>query len=169
MELARDLTPPRPGPKMEFLTARNTQPQSFICISRRIWAHHVHWIGERTAACKLAVGLDGQVTTKCEHCSAQRPVRWRGYLHMVPYGGQTDLFLCLTPGAGWELLQELGKEYDLRGLRMEVFRTGKAATSLLKVRVLAQYDRVELEREELDPGPYLETVFRKNRPLSLPT
>lgn len=153
---------------MKFITPKNTQVQTYLVFSRRVWAHHVHWLGARSQPCTLKVGTDGQVTRHCDHCQAQMPTRWKGYLHVRLVGCNEDAFLCITPGAGWELENSLGKEYDLRGMMVDVFRGGKAATSPLIVRVNQNYVRREIEREELDPGPYLETVFRKQKPLSLP-
>jgi hypothetical protein len=168
VELDRTLTPPKPGPRIKFVTPRNQHVQTYLCFSQRIWAHHVHWLGSRTAPCTLRVGNDGQVTRHCDHCSAQMPTRWKGYLHCRLFGNYEDLFLCLTPGSGWELENSLGKEYDLRGVSLDVHRAGKVATSPLIVRVNANNPRRSLETPELDPGPYLDTVFRKVQPLSLP-
>lgn len=168
MELDRNLTPPKPGPRIKFWTPRNEQARTCLCFSSWIWAHHVHWVGRCTAPCTLKVGSDGQVVKHCEHCSAQLPTRWKGYLHVRLIGETNDCFVCLTPNAGWELEQSLGKEHDLRGLFFDVHRAGKAATSPLIVRLNANYERRTLEYPEIDPGPYLDTVFRKVKPLSLP-
>jgi hypothetical protein len=166
MELDPLLPPPKPGPKIEFVTPRNTQPISYVAISKRIWAHHVHWLGARTQPCTLVVGADGTPRVKCDHCAAQMPTRWKGYLHVWKSGELKTLFLCLTPGAGWELTNALGSDYDLRGLTLDVWRSGKAATSLLIVRQNTNFERREVQVAELDPGPFLETIFRKSKPLS---
>ena len=164
MELSRDLKPPKPGPRIEFVTPRNTTPISYVVISRRIWAHPVHWTGSRTTPCTLKLGLEGQPVVNCEGCKAKMAVRWKGYLHVVRLGSQGDLFLCLTPNSGDYLLSTYGADYDLRGVTIDVWRAGKTATTQLLVRVHDGKSRIEIAREELDPGPYLETVFRLRKP-----
>ena len=109
MELSRDLKPPKPGPRIEFVTPRNTTPISYVVISRRIWAHPVHWTGSRTTPCTLKLGLEGQPVVNCEGCKAKMAVRWKGYLHVVRLGSQGDLFLCLTPNSGDYLLSTYGE------------------------------------------------------------
>lgn len=168
MELDRALTPPKPGPRIKFWTPRNPQAVTVLCFSTWIWAHHVHWLGRFSAPCTMATGLDGQVTRHCEHCSAQCPIRWKGYLHVRLLGSAEDCFLCLTPQAGWELDQSRGKEKNLRGLFLDVHRAGKSASTPLIVRLNTNYERRSTDYEELDPGPFLDTVFRKQTPLSLP-
>lgn len=166
MNLDPNLPPPKPGPRIRFITPRNTQPEKYLVISSRVWAHHVHWIGAHTQPCSLVVGHDGQPTTSCTHCDAQRPTRWKGYLHVLPPHSLQAAFLCLTPNAGWELLEEIKKGVTLRGVTLEVWRAGKHATALLMVRIASMYGVKDPGLEELDPGPYLDTVFRKRPPLS---
>jgi hypothetical protein len=154
MDLSRDTTPPRPGPKMEFLTPRNIQPVSWVVCSRQISAHHVHWIGACTAPC-------AQPKAHCEHCERSCPRRWKGYVHVIAMDGRKECFLCLTPGAGYELLNSLPRPYDIRGRKLTVYRSGKAATSLLIATLdlnFTNHGELPLER---DPGPYLDNVFRK--------
>lgn len=168
MELDRTLTPPRPGPKFEFITPKNVKPERYVCLSTWIWAHHVHWTGGRTQPCTMTVGLEGQVVQSCDHCKAQCPTRWKGYLHVWRPDLKGEAFLCLTPVAGYDLIEQLGEEKNLRGLSLDVWRAGKHATAALVVRVNPSFARQSFEKPELDPAPYLATVFRKQKPLALP-
>jgi hypothetical protein len=153
--------PPRPGPKMDFLTIRNTDPVDYIVLSNQISAHDVHWIGSRTMPCTT-----GKST--CEFCTQNKPIRWRGYLHVIPYRETgKQLFLCLTPGVGWEMLNEIEPDYTFRGKILSVWRANKSAASAMLFRW--KTDNHTTFRElppALDPGPFLDTVFRKQKPLA---
>jgi hypothetical protein len=166
VELDSNLVAPRPGPRMEFLTVKHTQVERYLCISRRILAHFVHWTGQHTLPCTLKVGVDGQVTQKCVHCDAQRPKRWKGYLHVVRYNTHEHCFLCLSENAGFFLQKAAGDNYDLRGLQLDVRRKGKRAQSELIVEINTNMGRKTVDVEEIDPSPYLVTVFRQRKPLT---
>ena len=160
MELSRSKMPPRPGPKMDFVTVRNVQPIDYIILSEQVWAHDVHWIGDRTAPCTNDKGM-------CEFCQKTRPVRWRGYLHALPYStGGKQVFLCLTPAVGWEMLNGIEPGYSFRGRRLSVWRSGKSATSLMLFRWVDNFSASFDLPQALDPGPFLDTVFRKKKPLA---
>lgn len=160
MELSRSKMPPRPGPKMDFLTIRNTDPADYIVLSEQIFAHDVHWIGTRTMPCTEGKPL-------CEYCNMNKPIRWRGYLHVIPYH-QTgkQYFLCLTPAVGWEMLNEIEPGYSFRGKLLTVWRANKSASSLMLFRWKENHTTFRDLPPELDPGPFLDTVFRKRKPLA---
>jgi hypothetical protein len=166
VELDRNLAAPRPGPRMEFLTVKHTQVERYLCVSSRIWAHFVHWTGQHTLPCTLKVGVEGQVLTRCVHCDAQRPKRWKGYLHVVPLRTGEHCFLCLSENAGFFLQKAAADNYDLRGLQLDVRRKGKRAQSELIVEINTNMGRKKIDYEEIDPMPYLATVFRQRKPLT---
>lgn len=167
MELSNNHMPPIPGPKMEFVTIKNTDPVKYIVLSEWISAHDVHWLGRRTQPCKLLVDLDGCIKRKCEWCDAQKPIRWKGYLHVIKYPelGQS-VFLCLTPNCGYELLQADPPPTILRGRVLSVWRANRSPTSAMLWRwVTEQHLSADGLPPALDPGMYLETVFRLRKPL----
>lgn len=165
MELDRNLTPPPPGPRIDFWTPKNVKPELVVMVSRWVWAHYIHWIGNCTAPCTQSIGLDGQVTRHCEYCKAQKPTRWKGYLHVRRVNLHQLCFLCLTPNSGFAVMEAFKDEKNLRGLFFDVNRASDSATSELLVRPNTLRARCVVEVEELDPGPYLDTVFRRRKRL----
>ena len=167
MELSNSHMPPTPGPKMEFVTIRNTDPVKLIVLSDFISAHNVHWLGKRTQPCKLKVNLEGVITRRCEFCEAQKPVRWKGYLHCLRYPETgKSIFLCLTPGCGYEMLEADPPPANLRGRVLAVWRANKSPTSAMLWRWVPEHQIcTEGLPPAANPGKFLETVFRLRKPL----
>jgi hypothetical protein len=164
VELFRDLLPPEPGPKFDFWTPSNAKPERVLSFSVRPWAHYVHWTGDVTEPCTLVLGLEGQVTQHCDGCTAQQPRRYKGYLHVLRYSQGAQCFLCLTPNAGHFVETLVRQGEDLRGLSLDVWRVNGQKTAELVVRVNTTFSRSPVAIPELDPGPYLDTVFRRRKP-----
>jgi hypothetical protein len=139
---------------MDFLTVRHMTTEKYICIGRRVWSGHIHWIAGRSVPC-VSQERD------CPNCNPSTPRRWVGYIHVFTPDYKRDVFLTLPPGAGFALLSGLPEDYDLRGRRLSIKRDGKAITSPL----LIQLDPTFLANfglpPEKDPAEYLEEVFRK--------
>jgi hypothetical protein len=151
-----EIRPPRPGPRMDFLTIKSTQPTKLIVISRRIWAHHIHWVGEHTVPCTL------DKSGSCEHCTPSTSRRWKGYLHVLRYDlSFKPAFLCITPGCGYELLNGQAKDYSFRGKMISVWRSGKNPTSLMLYKWEDWWEASFELTQELDPKPFLDQVFRR--------
>jgi len=165
MELHCDLLPPPRGPKFDFWTPGNAKPERVLCISAVVWAHITHWTGKNTQPCTLKLGLDGQVTRHCDHCKAQLPNRWKGYLHVFRYSQNAQAFLCLTESAGTEVMDLQKKLQSLRGVSLDVWRVNGKMNAALCVKQNTAFDVRETNIPELDPGPYLDTVFRRRKPL----
>jgi hypothetical protein len=146
---------------MDFITIRNTDPVNFIVLSDFISAHDVHWVGNRTQPCRAP-------KAKCEWCEAQKPIRWKGYLHCLAYPETgKSIFLCLTPAVGWELMQSDPPPTILRGRMLVVWRANKAATSKMLWRWKSEHQTGAMSLPPaLDPGEFLETVFRLRKPLA---
>jgi hypothetical protein len=150
-----ELRPPRPGPRMDFLTVKSTQPVKLLVLSRRIWAHYIHWVGDFTQPCTAEKG-------GCEHCTPQNGRRWKGYLHVLQYDLHwKPAFVCLTPGCGWEMLEGTDADYDFRGKMLKMWRSGKSPTSLLSFTWDEHYKPHFELPQELDPKPFLDTVFKR--------
>jgi len=156
MEVRTDLTPPPPGPFMEFRTVRNVTEDKAVVLSPRIWAHHVHWLGNVTVPCDSEKG-------RCELCELQKPTRWAGYLLCWDYGrGSKQFFLCITPKAGYDLMQAAEYEVGLRGRMIVYRRATKSSTSALVLRFDAYLERKPEDLpQDLNPRPYLEQLFKK--------
>jgi hypothetical protein len=160
VELSNSHMPPTPGPKMDFVTIKNTDPVKYIVLSDFISAHDVHWLGRRTQPCKAP-------KARCEWCEAQKPIRWKGYIHCLRYPEiGKSIFLCLTPGCGYEMLLADPPPTILRGRVLAVWRANKSSTSAMLWRwVTEQHVSADALPPALDPGKYLETVFRLRKPL----
>ena len=165
MELSRDLLPPEPGPRFEFWTPKNAKPEKVVCISPKPWGHQVHWCGEFTQPCDLVLGHDGQIVQACEHCKQEKPTRYKGYLLVFRYATNGLAFLCLTPVSGYEVMKWVKKGEDLRGLHLEVWRLKGQATGQLVVRQVQPPAHSPVDTPDIDPGPYLDTVFRRRKRL----
>ena len=165
VELSRDLLPPEPGPRIEFWTPKNARVEKAVCLSCKPWGHYVHWIGDHSAPCDLVIGKDSQVVQNCEHCQAERPTRYKGYLYVHRFTTNGLSFLCLTPMAGYHVMEWVKKGEDLRGLHLEVYRVKGNATGELVVRLAQPLSRTDVSTPDLDPGPYLDTLFRRRKRL----
>jgi hypothetical protein len=150
---------------MDFITVKSQTPERFFCFSQWLWGHHVHWTGMLNLPCTLKLGLEGQVVQKCELCTARMPKRGRWYLHVQRMQDRVSGFLIVPPTAARLLFEARGEERNLRGLCLMVHRATKNPRSELVVVIDPNFSRKECEQEELDPGPYLTTVFRQQRRL----
>jgi hypothetical protein len=166
MFLDPDYAAPRPGPRIDFWTPLNRQPEPVFICSDRIVAHAIHF-DKRTVPCTLLRGANGETITRCELCDRGiLPRRWRGYLHVLRPHAQSCVFLCLTPGAGYLLQQTYGLDFCYRGAVARVHRQGGQRNKPLIVEIDAIAPRRTSLPEALDPGPYLDTVFRQRLRLS---
>ncbi len=157
MDIRTDLTPPPPGPHREFRVVKNVEEKRAVVVSPRIWAHHIHWLGNVSCPCESEVGA-------CTLCNENKPRRWQGYLFCLDYSADSSkgFFLCITPKAGYELM---GAEEYKNGLRGKVIlyrRATRSASSALILRFDAylQRDFSHLP-DDLNPKPYLEQLFKK--------
>ena len=104
----------------------------------------------------------------CSHCERNCPIRWKGYLHCLKMHQKAECFVCLTPKAGWEMLEQVEDGYNFRGRKIYFSRQTKSPSSLLLWRWDAFHVQKPIETEEKDPRQYLDTVFRKAQRLAFP-
>lgn len=160
MFLDTNLVAPTPGPRIDFWTPLNKMPEPVLILSTRIWAHFIHY-DRRTLPCSLETDAKGEILRSCEYCSSgELPRRWKGYLHVFRQHSATSMFLCLPEGAGNYLQSTYKMDFVYRGLRAYVSRVGGAKNKPLVISIDQHAERQKQLPEELDPGPYLETVFR---------
>lgn len=160
-----DFRPPPTGPKMDFWTPLNAKPEPIVIISPRMHAHAIHY-DARTLPCTLRLDKEGNVLTACKICSdGQRPRRWRGYFFVLRIHSHSYEFLCLTPGCGSALLEKHGEDFDYRGCMARVHRVAGQRNKPLIVELDTYLDRRTQIPADVDPGPYLDIVFRRTGPL----
>jgi len=162
MHLDPELPVPPPGPRMDFWSPVNKEPEPYVVLSNRIWKHHVHWIGY-TAECTLRLDDAGLVLQDCEICSPETPRRPRGYLNVVHTHTAVPGFLVIPHGTLYALESSYGVDFIYRGLTIRVYRVGGHKNKPLVV-TLDQYIPRKAEiLPERDPSPYLDTVFRRRK------
>jgi len=165
MRLDLNAPAPRPGERLDFWTPVNKQPEPVIFLSRGIHSHAIHY-DKRTVPCVLVTDELGNITERCPHCDqGTLPRRWRGYLHVYRVHAGVQVFLCLPPGAGHVLQNTYGVNFDYRGLMGTVSRVSGQKNKPLVVAINTLLDRRKEIPEELDPSPFLDTVFRIKRAL----
>jgi hypothetical protein len=138
---------------MEFLCVKHQSAEGYVSIGRRVWSGHVHFIAGRSVPCV-------EQERSCPNCNPQTPKRWVGYLHVYTPNFKKDCFLTLPPGAGFQLLHGLGKDYNLRGRKVMCKREGRSHTAALAIWLDPQYAASFEMLPEKDPGKYLEEMFR---------
>jgi hypothetical protein len=154
---------------MRFLVVKHTTEEGYIVLSRKVSSAVIHWVCRRSVPCVRTYDdfgrpvEDGKV---CPNCNPETPRRWQGYLHVMNKTGSIEYFLCLPPGAGWELLTNLPPDYDLRGKRLYARREGTAQTCPLLLRLDPNYTASCDLPIERDPGKFLDGLFAKVRHLT---
>lgn len=122
--------PPAPGPRYPITRVTvGDSARMFTILAETLFGLWTHWTGRTSMPC-LNHGMD------CSGCRSAQPKRWKGYLHSFDHEKKDECFLELTPAACQELIQQAGREKDLRGLRLHLRRTKGGKHGRLNVQVL---------------------------------
>jgi len=92
-------------------------------VSPVFWNCHVHWMG-RTVPCPRDRG-------HCIHCKTAIPRKYLGYLYVRNESNGKYEHLELPLDASHDLLDAIGKEMDLRGVRFHAKRRGGKKTGIV--------------------------------------
>lgn len=127
--------PPAPGPREPIKRVRANQTLAVLVLSRHWHDYQTHWDAKanRSLPCTLPV-------CQCIHCQAEKPTRWRAYVHVLirEQGVDSEAFLELTPGLAELIESEIGVDQELRGQRWILTR-GNGAKARVKLTVQAHY------------------------------
>jgi len=158
---SRNHRPPAPGPRMDFVTVKHVDEKAYLILGTQIFGAWIHYVGGSSKPCH-------QPDAECERCDLEQPRRWVGYLHAVLQGGKDDFFLSIPPFAGYNLIQSLGQDYNLRGRILHIRRKTDHPQSRLLIRWEGgDTTRVAYIREK-DPSPYVGILFHKWDRLTTP-
>jgi hypothetical protein len=153
-------TPPPAAPKVRLDIVRVTSAEShhFICYSRAVWGQPVHWYGRRTHECTQ------DREKKCEGCMKGWPVKWKGYLHVRNIAASWEGFLELTDTACRLLVEQLGDNQNLRGLKFRIARTKGGAKGRYLVEVSQGRVPDDSLKQERDPYEILKFLWNCKKP-----
>lgn len=114
--LSRQDEPPADRKALWIERLKGAQVKSFHVLSSTIWGVWTHYDGARTVGCLRQKSV-------CQGCVNQLPRRWKGYLHAYDCRRRHYVFVELTPTAARSLLEQVGKQTSLRGVRLDLKRT----------------------------------------------
>jgi len=150
--------PPRPGPRTEVIRVTGTELQTFTLLSVAILGKEIHWYGGRSHECT-------KLQRPCEGCKSAWPVKWKGYVHVIPWRDPKHLaFLELTANAVNRLEMCAPEETSWRGCIVQIAKTKGKAKGRYVIQVLPRkVPDAELPLEE-DPYPTLQFLWNcKNK------
>jgi hypothetical protein len=123
-------SPPPPGPRHPLIRVTDGDCQQiFTILADRVFGIWTHWTGRTSMPC-LNHGVD------CLGCKSELPKRWKGYLHCWDHTTKQEGFVELTPVAAAAVIEQAGREDNLRSLRLQLRRTKGGAHGRLNVQVL---------------------------------
>lgn len=144
-EIHFDNNPPAPGPAL-FIKRLKGGEDIVVCVLaneiKGIWAH---WSGKKSEPHFFD-------SAHCPGCQAQRPKRWKGYLHVYDYAGNKELILEVTPASAVQINRLCACSSKLRGERIRLQRS-KGDNGRLTVSVLAVEPKIDALPKEKDPRP----------------
>jgi len=109
-----------------------------VILSETLWGLEAHWTGTKTIEC---LGK----ANGCRGCAAKNPVRWKGGIHVWDLTRKESYFVELTPGSARRLLGMAKQDEPLRGLKIDLFRSGRAVNGRLCVELIGgRLDPVKL-------------------------
>lgn len=100
-----------------------------VVLSEALWGMDAHWTGSKTIEC-IGEGKG------CRGCVAKNPIRWKGGAHVYDLSRKESYFIELTPGAARRLMAMTSENESLRGLKIDVFRSGRAVNGRLCVELI---------------------------------
>lgn len=115
-----------------------------IILSEALWGLEAHWTGNRTIECS------GKANG-CRGCAMELPKRWKGGMHVWDLTRKESYFVELTPAAARKLMATAAKDEPLRGLKIDLFRSGQAINGRLLVEVIGGRVSTKSLPPEQDP------------------
>ena len=124
-----------------------------VILSEAIWGLEAHWSGSRTIPCT-------GTPEECPGCVARNPKRWRGGVHVYDLARKESYFVELTPGAARKLMAVASDSMPVRGLQIDIYRSGSAVNGRLMLDVVKRLNDVKKLPAEQDPGPVLRWLWQ---------
>lgn len=141
-------TPPPRSNRLDIVRVTSSESQTFVILSRTIYAQYIHWYGGRSHECS-----EGKKA--CQGCGNAWPKKFLGYIHATKFGQQNTLFLELTHTACEMLIAQAHANATLRGTQVRISKTKGGAKGRYRVEVLERTFTDEELPPEKDP---LETL-----------
>lgn len=156
----RGALPPRPGPRTAIMRVKGTELQSFTFISEAVFGCEIHWYAGRSHECT-------KHSTTCKGCTLAWPVKWKGYVHAIPWTDRLHpVFLELTYNAVERIRCSLPEGATLRGLCVQIGKTRGASKGRYVIGVLERrMPESELPKEE-EVLPMLQFLWNCKNPHS---
>jgi len=149
-KLARQDTPPRPGPNLPLIRIKSAEPKAFIILGSGIRGQWTHWNGKASEPCY-------EPKEECNGCRRGLPRRWKGYIHVYTVAEKKEGFVEVTPTAADILKHFLPADASYRGECIMLNRSSNSEKGRLKCSVHAPYANVASLPAERDP---LETLAK---------
>ena len=156
---------------MRFLCVMDQAEVPYLVCSRRVASMVTHWVSGRSVPCVKRYDVHGKPLDDdvyCPNCTPEISRRWVGYLHVVNARNGQQFFLTLPPGAGFNLIDPLPDDYNLRGRKLYVRRETASPQSALLVRLDPTFLNAESLPAEKAPEEYLVTLFKRVEHLTKP-
>jgi hypothetical protein len=125
-----------------------------VILSQAVFGMEAHWNGARTIECT------GE-PERCPGCVKSLPIRWKGGAHVYDLSRKESYFVELTPRSVRLLLATLQPGDSLRGVKIDLFRSGPARNSRLVCELKGRAGEVKRLPYEQDPGPIMKWLWSK--------
>jgi hypothetical protein len=144
--------PPPKGNVYKVVTWHPGYVRNVIVLAETFIGLDTHYGNHRTHPCT-------KPTSACPGHLAQWPIRWKGYLFVKEPSVSRPFFLGLTPGSVEELKDAAQGKVSMRGMIVNVSRTGKHKNAPLQVQYVGEYQGEEPLPTEQDVMPTLLRIW----------